>query len=445
MKTPMRANFTKPSRVIRLLALQVVAAGLFAQTARAWTDMAVRGEFNSWGSYSLTLENGVWRGVLTSTADDSVSNFKFYSSNDGGKWFGNGSTVTPPATATFSNVGGDSNFNQQNGKYYTFTAKDASSLNVALQVTAAAPAALGAFSSEAANAGKFDPSMVSGASSIANNVNTVRVNLATTPGSDEKVYVAYSTDNFVANFNVVQAAGSGTAYTADIPAHNTGTTVHYYTLTSTWTSGLTTGVSSQPDLLLKALKETEDTKRSYTTYNLGNGFHLLEQTAGSAGEDMLAGSAGPSTRYFAGTETQARIYSGNVYQGVASARDQSAYILHYKIGWGGVWSTVAGSFSNTAGNDKYWVANLSLTGLQSGRDIVYYYLEQSFTDAERTFVYSKSQNDPAPYISGFETVAQASPFFFVYGVSAVPEPGSASLVAFGAVTLWLRRRSLLRP
>ncbi len=411
--------------------------------------MAVRGEINAtgegnWGSFSLSLQNGVWSGTIAGGENDAASEFKYYSSNDGGKWFGNGSTVTPPATASLTDSGGNSAFNEQSGKYYTFTAKDASNLNVALQVTAAAPTALGTFSSEAANAGKFDPSMVSGASSIANNLNTVRVNLAATPGSDEKVYVAYSTDNFSTNFNVVQATGSGTAYTADIPAQNTGTTVHYYTLTSTWTSGLTTGVGSQPDLLLKALKETEDSKRSYTTYNLGNGFHLLEQTAGSAGEDMLAGSTGPSTRYFAGTETQARIYSGNVYQGVASARDQSAYILHYKIGWGGVWSTVTGSFSNTAGNDKYWVANLSLTGLQSGRDIVYYYLEQSFTDAEKTFVYSKGAQDPAPYISGFEGVAQASPFFFVYGVSAVPEPGSASLVAFGTVALWLRRRSLLR-
>ena len=408
--------------------------------------MAVRGEFNSWGTFGLTSENGVWRGVL----DPSVypytgsSNFKFYSSDDGGKWFGNGSTITPPDTAALSSAGGDSNFTKASGQFYTFTAKDASNLNVALQVTAAAPAALGTFSSEAANAGKFDPSMVSGASSIANNVNSVRVNLATTPGSDEKVYVAYSTDNFGSNFNVVQATGSGTAYMADIPAQNTGTTVHYYTMTSTWTSGLTTGVSSQPDLLLKALKETEDSKRSYTTYNLGNSFHLLEQTAGGAGEDMLAGSAGASTRYFAGTESEARIYSGNVYQGIASARDQSSYILHYKIGWSGVWSTVAGSFSNTAGNDKYWVANLSLTGLQSGRDIVYYYLEQNFTDAEKTFVYAKHKDDPAPYISGFETKAQASPFFFVYGLSAVPEPASASLISFGAVALWLRRRSLLR-
>lgn len=442
----MFTDFTKSSGLLRRLALHVLALCALAVPAGAWSDMAVRGEFNSWGTFGLTSENGVWRGVL----DPSVypytgsSNFKFYTSNDGGKWFGDGATITPPATASLSDVGGDSNFTKASGQFYTFTAKDASNLNVALQVTAAAPAALGAFSSEAANAGKFDPSMVSGASSIANNANRVNLNLATTPGSDEKVYVAYSTDNFSANFNVVQATGSGTAYTANIPAQNTGTTVHYYTLTSTWTSGLTTGVSSQPDLLLKALKETEDSKRSYTTYNLGNGFHLLGQTAGSAGEDMLAGSAGTSTRYFAGTETQARIYSGNVYQGVASARDQSAYILHYKIGWGGVWSTVAGSFSNTSGNDKYWVANLSLTGLQSGRDIVYYYLEQSFTDAERTFVYAKGLEDPAPFISGFETVAQASPFMFVYGVSAVPEPGSASLVAFGAVALWLRRRSVPR-
>lgn len=412
--------------------------------------MAVRGEINAtgegnWGSFSLSLQNGVWSGTIAGGENDAASEFKFYSSNDGEKWFGNGSTVTPPVTASLTDPGGNSAFNEQSGKYYTFTAKDASGLNVALQVTAAAPSALGSFYSEAVNAGKFDPSMVSGASSIANNANRVILNLATAPGSDEKVYVAYSTDNFTSNFNVVQATGSGTAYTANIPAQNTGTTVHYYTLTSTWTSGVTTGVSSQPDLLLKALDETEDNKRSYTTYNLGNGFHLIDQTAGSAGEDMLAGSAGTSTRYFAGTETEARIYSGNVYQGVASARDQSAYILHYKIGWGGVWSTVTGSFNNTAANDKYWVANLSLTGLQSGRDIVYYYLEQSFTDAERTFVYSKGKEDPAPFISGFETVAQASPFFFVYGVSAVPEPGSASLVAFGAVALWLRRRSLLRP
>ncbi|MFO1524187.1 MAG: PEP-CTERM sorting domain-containing protein [Kiritimatiellia bacterium] len=378
------------------------------------------------------------------------SGFKFYTSNDGGKWFGNGSTISLPATdtATLSDVGGNSNFNQESGKYYTFTAKDSSSLKVALQVTAAAPVGIGTFSSEAANAAKFDPSMGSGAASgVRNNVNTVNLSLAVAPGSDEKVYVAYSTDNFASNFNVVQATGSGSSYTADIPAVAGGTTVNYYTLTSTWTSGssLISGVSDQGDLLLKALKESASSKLSYTTYNLGNGFHLLNQTAGTSGERMLEGSTGASTRYFAGTETEARIYSGNVWQGASTVtRDQSAYVLHYKIGFGGTWNSLSGSFSNTSGNDKYWVANLSLTGLQSGRDIVYYYLEQTFTNSEKTFIHAESLNEPAPQVTGNEERAQINPFFFVYGVSAVPEPASASLVAMGLLTFWLRRRSIRR-
>ncbi|MFO1524188.1 MAG: hypothetical protein U1F77_19305 [Kiritimatiellia bacterium] len=49
MELTMRAIFTIPSRLRLLLIVQAAGIALFARQAGAWSDMAVRGDFNSWG------------------------------------------------------------------------------------------------------------------------------------------------------------------------------------------------------------------------------------------------------------------------------------------------------------------------------------------------------------------------------------------------------------
>jgi alpha-glucosidase len=65
---------------------------------------------------------------------------------------------------------------------------------------------------------------------------TVNITLGAAKSAEEHIYVRYTIDNW-ATCQFVEATGSGTAYSATIPAQPTGTAVKYYILTSTATTG----------------------------------------------------------------------------------------------------------------------------------------------------------------------------------------------------------------
>ena len=388
--------------------------------AQAWTDMAVRGseeELGSWGTgLSLSQANGIWRGSVSINPVNTVE-FKYYTSNDGGKWYGYfmSYTILPPEALSFSGAPENGRFIATDGYYYTFTAIDSSSLSIALQQTAAQPVSISSFSSEVANGGHFDRQHFGDdASAIANSVNTVDITLGATPGSGEKVFLYYSTDNFAsqANSDAIEASGSGTSWTANIPAQSGNLTVDYYVLTSTFGEADLDGVAAEMDVLLRGLAEGKSSQWDYSVDDTGNAFHIISQNAGTAGEPMRAGGNQDSGRMFDGSESTARIYSGNAFQNVTVSKDQSAYTLHYKFG-NGSWQTQAGAWNNTAANDKYWLASITLTGQTSGT-YVYYYLQADYTDADTTYIYDGADND-STYITGNPATAQAHPYVFRYG------------------------------
>jgi hypothetical protein len=335
-----------------------------------------------------------------------------------------------------------------NGRFYTFTAIDASSLAMAVQETAAAPVNIASFNGEVANGGFIDRAAQSGDSSaMANNVNTISVTLSASPSSGENVYIAYSTDGFATKPTIVQATGSGTSWQANVGPHAGNTAVNYYVLTSTFSAANLNGVAGEIDQLLRALDETKSTAQNYNVYDTGNSFHIQGQAAGSSGNTMLDGGNLAGGLAFDGTEATAFIYSGNVFQNATVARDQSALTLNYRINGGG-WQTQAGSFDNTSVNDKYWVSALDLTGLSAG-DVVEYYFTINYTDATTTYVY---ENGAGSRLSGTESLAQSSAFEFQYGDapppdpggSAVPEPNALSLAMLAGLLLVSMRQTFKR-
>jgi hypothetical protein len=432
---------------MKTLAIALCAVGGL-QSASAWTDMAFRGEENGWGTTALTLENGIWRGSIQAANTDANNLFKLYAS-DGGTWFGNGQAWTPPQAQTVATSGSDMSLNTTAGRYYTFTAIDASSLAMAVQETASAPVTIASFAGEVANGGFIDRAAQSGeASAMGNTINTITATLNTTPSAGENVYIAYSTDGFATKPTIVQASGAGTSWQADVGPHNAGQTVSYYVLTSTFSAANLNGVAGEIDQLLRALDETKATAQNYNIYNTGNSFHIQTQAAGSSGNTMLDGGNLSGGLAFDGTEATAFIYSGNVFQNATIARDQSALTLNYRINGGG-WQTQAGSFDNTAVNDKYWVSALDLTGLSAG-DVVEYYFTINYTDATTTYVF---ENGAGSRISGTESLAQSSAFEFQYGdapepppgdPSAVPEPNALSLAMLAGLLLVSMRQTFKR-
>ncbi|TAG93794.1 MAG: T9SS C-terminal target domain-containing protein [Bacteroidetes bacterium] len=84
-----------------------------------------------------------------------------------------------------------------------------------------------------------DPITVSRSSQTinANRTVTVGITSSTTPSAGENIFVRYraTTNDFSASTTIVQASGSGTNWTATIPAQSYGTTMYYYVFTSTRT------------------------------------------------------------------------------------------------------------------------------------------------------------------------------------------------------------------
>jgi hypothetical protein len=81
-----------------------------------------------------------------------------------------------------------------------------------------------------------DPVSVSrtGASYVNGQV-VISISSSATPSSGERVFVRYrvGTNNFTSSTSLVQATGSGTNWTATLPAQSCGSTIYYYVFTST--------------------------------------------------------------------------------------------------------------------------------------------------------------------------------------------------------------------
>ncbi|OHD57385.1 MAG: hypothetical protein A2Y33_07835 [Spirochaetes bacterium GWF1_51_8] len=89
---------------------------------------------------------------------------------------------------------------------------------------------------------------------------SINLTLSGSKCAEEAVYVRYTTNNWTSS-SFVQASGSGTAYSAVIPAMPGGTVVRYYALTTSASSG---DLAANPDLLCISINNNGAANYSYT-------------------------------------------------------------------------------------------------------------------------------------------------------------------------------------
>ncbi|MEQ8447987.1 MAG: hypothetical protein RIC57_08080, partial [Balneola sp.] len=183
------------------------------------TNMYYSGEFNSFGAESMSYVSGPnhWVVTIQSSADDSESNFLFRDSNANfdNKWSrGDAISFGTGETAFYS--GGDTRFNATNGNFYTFILTDVTVGNngtLTVQETTSSPASIS--SSEI--------------STTTSDSITISITLSGNKASEQEIFVRYTTDNFSTSKHV-KATGTGTSYSAKVPATENTT---YYILSTT--------------------------------------------------------------------------------------------------------------------------------------------------------------------------------------------------------------------
>jgi len=146
------------------------------------------------------------------------------------KWtfLGTGSATLNAINAiTAYNSGNDMGLNLNTAGRYTFVFNDAGYTNTNAKFYVGYTAAI--------------PITISNVSQTVNTNRTATINITTsaTPSSGENIYVRYTSAADFSSSNtssIVQATGSGTSWSATIPAQNNGTTIKYYVFTSTASS-----------------------------------------------------------------------------------------------------------------------------------------------------------------------------------------------------------------
>ncbi len=258
-----------------VLVLALLISAIFIPRAAYASGEAVRGELNGWGTWSMSSSLG---GTFIHTTgnitapDDPSSEFKFY--KDSNQWYSNGSAITFAQIFSGMNTstGPNMSFNHVQNRYYVFK-WDGSSRGVVFQLSDS-PAAITAVSQ-------------SPTQPLHNQSVTVQVTLDKALLPEQAVFLRYTT-NAWSSSTVVKMTGSGTSYSASIPAQMPYTTVIYYVFTS---GNVTSIAAADADLMTITYNDNGGANYSYT---LGAPFPHAKALWLDAGTIAWAGTAGSS-------------------------------------------------------------------------------------------------------------------------------------------------------
>jgi len=175
------------------------------------------------------------------------------------KWAGVTVSMNSVQSYTY-NSGSDNNISITNGKYYCMNWKDLgyTGTSAIFMEMSASPITI----SSVSQAGFLDGSTYYAPPSV----QVISITLSAAKCTEEQVYVRYSTDGWT-NDNFVLATGSGTSYSATIPAQSVGTVVNYYVLTTTLTYSGGGVLDNNPDLCTIKYNNNAGSNYSYTVAN----------------------------------------------------------------------------------------------------------------------------------------------------------------------------------
>ena len=244
MKTS-RAPRGRLGHVARWAAVAAVAAGTWLGLARdVKADVYMCGDWNSWTLGSAagkmyvdnTFKTGANDTMFYVTITNSRTTDSKYQYNNGSwGWQKGAGTSSMTADSTVGDINGSGDITLKSptsGKQYTFRADVSAQKNVVMK-TSGTPVNI---------TGATGPSGVA-----AGNDAKITITTSAEPPSEQKIYVRYTTDDWSTKSLTAAAEGSGTTWTATIPAsaNTAGKTVKYYVLSSTMG---TSSINSYPDL-----------------------------------------------------------------------------------------------------------------------------------------------------------------------------------------------------
>ena len=116
-----------------------------------------------------------------------------------------------------------------------------------------------------------------------------------------------------------------------------------------------------------------------TAQTLGNAWHIPDNATDLGGTFMR------DPRFEIGTNTTVSIYNGNQFQGVGNPGNQTAGVLCYKNASGPGWSNTPMVWDRESGNNKFWRASFSTSGLPPNEPVLYY-LMLLYSDHATTYV-----------------------------------------------------------
>ncbi len=367
----------------------------------------VRGDINQWGTnHWMTLDTAfgnVYMATVTATNTAASSSFKF---DRFGNWVTNWGNASGSTNAAKNSSVGLAKFNggtnnnlplggHTNGYRYTFRLGDPSyywDRPYVVMETSGDP---------------VSPTSVSDNSAVASTgVVSVAIGLSAAKSAQESVWVRYSTDVNFGSSALALASGSGTNYTATIPAQAAGARVYYYVLTSTMPSNV---LAANVDLSTLRGKTAGATNFSYRAGAM-NVWHFPTNA-----EPSGAFMRNPPTNGMSASQA-VYFYSGAQTGGVGNAANQSGMQLVHRLVGGSGWTTTNASFDVASGNNAYWIAAIAADTYVATNEIEYY-LRVTATDHNTTYIGTKD-NGVGNVLFLSEAAAQAATFRFSYGAGA---------------------------
>jgi hypothetical protein len=375
------------ARVLRACTAGLLAWGLAGATRAEF----VRGEINGWTGNDPMAQDAsfgnVWKATLTATNTDAASDFKFEQNGlvDWATEWAAGSSATKNATVgSLASPGGALTFDQVDTRRYSFN-MDAGHASYVVMETTGTPVSIASVTDNSATRWT--------------NTVTATIQLSASPGTEESVWVRFTTNGSFSPSHLIPASGSGTNYSATLPATPNGRT-YYYVLTSTMPSNIV--VSSGFDLATLRGKNAGGSANFSYLLDLGNSWHIPTNA-----EPSGARMRNPPTN---GVLPSTTVY---VYNGTYSVdSDQTGGALLYRLKGASGWSTNNLAYDTQNGANKYW--STAITGNTfAATNEVEYYLKATYGTNATTFLGTTNNTGSVKY--GYEADAQANPFSFVYG------------------------------
>jgi GH15 family glucan-1,4-alpha-glucosidase len=166
--------------------------------------------------------------VAASGGDVTNGGYQFKLAADGSfanNW-GGGAVVTVDGTTSLGSVGANATVTVTNGSYYSFRTLNppaSSTATLAVMKTSARPVSV-------SRSGQ-SPAIPSSSQAV-----SINITLSASKSAEEHIYVRWTTNNFSTS-TITEATGSGTGYSATIPALPVSAAVKYYVFSSTATTG----------------------------------------------------------------------------------------------------------------------------------------------------------------------------------------------------------------